>query len=130
MSKPKESQSIISKEESIKELRKIPGVGKAVAEDLFSLGFKSILDLKGKDPEVMYILHNQKKGTVQDICMLYTFRCAVYFAETPKEKQNPEKLKWWNWMDKEKVSSKEKDFQIQNKLQKKNASKKIKSTSI
>lgn len=130
MSKPKESQSIKSKEESIKELRKIPGVGKAVAEDLFNIGFKSILDLKGKDPEVMYILHNQKKGTVQDICMLYTFRCAVYFAETPKEKQNPEKLKWWNWMDKEKVSSKEKDFEIQNKLQKKNANKKIKSTSI
>lgn len=130
MSKPKESQSIISKEESIKELRKIPGVGKAVAEDLFSLGFKSILDLKGKDPEVMYILHNQKKGTVQDICMLYTFRCAVYFAETPKEKQNPEKLKWWNWMDKEKVSSEEKDFQIRKQLRKNKANKKIKSESL
>lgn len=129
MSKPKESQPIKSKEESMKELRKIPGVGNAVAEDLFSLGFKSISDLKGKDPEEMYIRHNQLKGSVQDICMLYTFRCAIYFAETPKEKQDSEKLKWWNWMDKEKVSSKEKDFQIQNKLQKKNSNKKIKSSS-
>lgn len=130
MKNRRKSQSVKSREESINEMRKIPGVGKVVAQDLFSLGFKSISDLRGKDPEEMYILHNDMKGSIQDICMLYTFRCAVYFAETPATIQEPEKLKWWNWMDKEKVSSKEKDFQIQNKLQKKNASKKIKSTSI
>ncbi len=107
-----------NKEESIKELRKIPGVGKVVAVDIWNLGFKSISDLKGHDPEEIYIRHNQIKGEVQDICMLYTFRCAVYFAETQNKKQDPEKLKWWNWMDKEKITSKEKDEQIQEKFRK------------
>ena len=119
-----------SNEESIKELCKIPGVGKVVAHDLLSLGFQSISDLKGQNPEEMYIRHNDNKGSVQDICMLYTFRCAVYFAETPKTKQESEKLKWWNWMDKEKVSSEEKDFQIRKQLRKNKANKKIKSESL
>jgi len=119
-----------SREESINEMRKIPGVGKVVAQDLFSLGFKSISDLRGKDPEEMYILHNDMKGSIQDICMLYTFRCAVYFAETPATIQEPEKLKWWNWMDEEKVSSEEKDFQIRKQLRKNKANKKIKSESL
>ncbi len=59
---------------ALKEFHKIPGVAKAVAIDLWNLGFKSISDLK---------------------------------------KQDSEKLKWWNWMDKEKITSKEKDKQIQ-----------------
>ena len=29
--------------------------------------------------------------------MLYTFRCAVYYASTPRPK--PALLKWWNWKD-------------------------------
>ena len=44
-----------SKETSIKELRKIPGVGKVIAQDLLNLGFQSISDLKGQNPEEMYI---------------------------------------------------------------------------
>jgi hypothetical protein len=31
---------------------------------------------------------------VQDKCLLYEFRCAVYFAEGGRDQ---EKLKWWNW---------------------------------
>lgn len=80
---------------SIKDLRRIPGVGKAVANDLYELGFKSVDDLKGQHAEKLYVHHNDLKGEVQDICMLYTFRCAIYFAETPKPKQEPSKLKWW-----------------------------------
>jgi hypothetical protein len=101
---------------ALKELHKIPGVGKVVALDLWNLGFKSITDLKKQDPEEIYIRHNQAKGEVQDICMLYTFRCAVYFADTQGKKQGPEKLKWWNWMDKEKITSIEKDEQIKKRL--------------
>ena len=37
----------------------------------------------------------------------------MFFAETQNKKQDPEKLKWWNWVDKEKITSKEKDKQIQ-----------------
>ncbi len=98
---------------ALKEFHTIPGVGKVVAIDLWNLGFRSISDLKRQDPEEIYVRHNQIKGQVQDICMLYTFRCAVYFAETQNKKQDPEKLKWWNWVDKEKITSKEKDKQIQ-----------------
>jgi hypothetical protein len=29
--------------------------------------------------------------------MLYTFRCAVYYASNTKH--DSEKLKWWNWKD-------------------------------
>lgn len=100
------------KVESIKELQKIPGVGKVIARDLYALGYRSIADLQREDPERMYVRHNDYRGEVQDICMLYVFRCAVYFSETYGERQDPEKLKWWYWMDDDKVDSKTKDAQI------------------
>jgi len=100
---------------ALKELREIPGVGKAVALDLLNLGYRSITDLKGEDPEIMYVRLNDLKGKVQDICMLYTFRSAVYFADTIGQLQDPEKLKWWNWMDEQKADSKTKDAQIRKK---------------
>jgi len=104
------------KSEILKELQTIPSVGKAVARGLLDLGYKSISDLKGADPDEMYIRHNNLKRKVQDICMLYTFRSVVYFANTYGKKQDPKKLKWWNWMDKEKISSKEKDAQLRKKF--------------
>ena len=75
-------------------LEEIPGVGKTIADDLRSLGILQISDLKNKDPEKLY----QKLCSVQgpvDRCMLYVFRCAVYFVS--KKKHDPELLKWWNW---------------------------------
>jgi hypothetical protein len=106
----------MDKKSSLKELQTIPGVGKAVAHDLYNLGYKSISELKDQDPEVIYVMHNNLRGQVQDICMLYTFRCAVYFANTQNKKQDPDKLKWWNWMDKKKVSSEEKDQEIRQRI--------------
>ena len=81
-----------------KELIKIPGVGKSIARDLVNIGIKSISDLKGKDPGKLYDKSNKFAGVVQDRCLLYVFKCAVYFAST--RKHDPEKLKWWNWKDK------------------------------
>jgi len=101
-----------SKTKSLAELKKIPGVGKAVALDLWNLGYRSINNLQGQDAEQMYIRHNDQRGGVQDICMLYTFRCAVYFANTYGQLQDPEKLKWWYWMDEQKVDSQTKDQQL------------------
>ena len=77
----------------------IPGVGKSIANDLWNIGIRSVADLKKKDPAYLYELSNKYAGVVQDRCLLYTFRCAVYFARTDKRKQDPEKLKWWNWKD-------------------------------
>jgi hypothetical protein len=87
----------ITKEESIKELRQIPGVGVSIANDLWNINIKSVAQLKGKDPEKLYNLSNKNAGAIQDRCLLYVFRCAVYYAETPAKKREQEKLKWWNW---------------------------------
>lgn len=82
----------------LKELQKIPGVGKTIARDLYNLGFNSITDLKDKDPEKIYNDHCSHKGMQVDRCMLYVFRCAVYFASS--KEHDPELLKWWNWKEK------------------------------
>ena len=87
----------MNKDKVIKELRVIPGVGVSIANDLYNIGIRSVADLKGKDPELLYHQSNKYAGAVQDRCLLYVFRCAVYFAETLKGQQEPDKLKWWNW---------------------------------
>jgi predicted RecB family nuclease len=80
------------------ELQRIPGVGPSIADDLRGIGIRRIADLQGKSPDRLYARSNAKRGMVQDRCLLYVFRCAVYFAETPKP--NPKKLDWWAWKDK------------------------------
>lgn len=89
----------MTKTESLKELMIIPGVGKSISNDLYNIGIKQIADLKGKDPERLYLKSNKHAGVIQDRCLLYVFRCAVYFAETESKKLKPERLKWWNWKD-------------------------------
>jgi predicted RecB family nuclease len=84
----------------IKQLTVIPGVGKSIANDLLNIGVTKVEDLAGKDPQRLYEMSNEFAGTAQDRCLLYVFRCAVYFAETPEAHRDPEKLKWWNWKDK------------------------------
>lgn len=79
------------------EFRKIPGVGKTIAQDMWDLGLRSLSDLKNADPEWLYEQLCEVQGCRVDRCMLYVFRCAVYFA-TEKE-HDPELLKWWSWKD-------------------------------
>ena len=79
-------------------LEVIPGVGKSIAEDLRNIGVQTVADLKGKDPEKLFEMSNCFEGKVQDRCLLYVFREAVYFAENPNP--DPEKLKWWYWKNK------------------------------
>jgi len=81
------------------DLRVIPGIGPSLAQDLNDLGFHSVLDLKQADPEKMYNDLVTLRRTPIDHCVLYVFRCAVYFADT--DNHDPEKLKWWNWKDRE-----------------------------
>lgn len=82
----------------LKELQVIPGIGKSIAEDLYALGIRQVSDLKGKNSAKLYAKSNQLAGVIQDRCLLYVFRCAVYFAST--KNPNPELLKWWNWKEK------------------------------
>jgi hypothetical protein len=91
----------MTEEQSMKELKKIPGVGKSIALDLWNVGIYKISDLKGKDPQLLYERSNKFAGAMQDRCLLYVFRCAVYYSETEEKKREPELLKWWNWKDRQ-----------------------------
>lgn len=82
----------------LKELRIIPGIGRSLSGDLYMLGIRKVSDLKGKDPQKLYDELNSLTGKVQDRCVLYVFRCAVYFAS--EKEHDPELLKWWNWKEK------------------------------
>ena len=87
------------KENNGSDLRNIPGVGANMEQHLHDIGIKVIADLRGKDPEELYLKDCLFKGFQDDRCILYVFRLAVYYAE--HETYEPEKLKWWYWKDKE-----------------------------
>ena len=78
-------------------LETIPGVGKSIVKDMQDIGIRSVNDLKGKNPEKLYKKLCDYKAAPVDRCMLYVFRCAVYFASNTKH--DPRLLKWWNWKD-------------------------------
>jgi hypothetical protein len=80
-----------------KGLQAIPGIGPSLAGDLEDLGYAVPGDLKGEDPQEMYDRLERLRGAHIDRCVLYTFRCAVYFADNTEH--DPELLKWWNWKD-------------------------------
>jgi hypothetical protein len=86
------------KPEVLKQFRTIPGIGKACSLDLWNIGIRSIADLKGQNPGILYERLNTVTGMSHDFCMLYTLRCAVYYAT--EEDHDREKLQWWYWKDK------------------------------
>ena len=77
------------------ELEEIPSVGPSVADNLIGMGITRVAQLKGRSPEALYKKLCELTGERQDPCVLYTFRCAVYYASNARH--DPEKLKWWNW---------------------------------
>ncbi len=97
------SQSVKqSDREILRGLMTIPGVGKKIAHDLMDLGINSVSDLAGRDPQELFDALSQLTGTKVDRCMLYAFRCAVYYAST--EEHDPALLKWCNWKDDRRTS--------------------------
>ena len=86
----------------LRDLMTIPGVGKKIAHDLISLGIHSVGDLVGRDPQTLYDALCKLTGTRVDRCMLYAFRCAVYYAST--KEHDPALLKWYNWRDDRRTS--------------------------
>lgn len=85
------------------ELQTIPGIGPSMAQDLRDLGYFKVKDLIGQDPEMMYkrlcLMHDMHI----DRCVLYVFRCAVYYASESEHEY--ELLKWWNWKSRAYVPS-------------------------
>ena len=88
----------MNKKTILKEFQTMPGVGKSIAEDLWDMGFRSTNELKHKYPEKLYDELNKLRGTIIDRCMLYTFRCMVYFVN--ETRHDPKLLNWWMWSDK------------------------------
>ena len=82
---------------TLKILQEIPGVGPSLAQDLYDLGIYSIEALYNKDPELLYEQLCTLRGTHIDRCVLYVFRCVVYYAST--KNHDKQLLKWWNWKD-------------------------------
>lgn len=80
-----------------RELGRIPGVGPSLARDLHDVGVRRVEDLRGADPERLYRQLCSLRGSAVDRCVLYVFRCAVYFASHVEHDQ--ELLKWWNWKE-------------------------------
>ncbi len=80
---------------SIQRAAENPGCRTEYCPDLWNLNICSVADLKGKNPENLYRQLERQTGRKHDPCLLYAFRCAVYYASA--KKPNPEKLKWWNW---------------------------------
>lgn len=78
-------------------LRRIPGVGPKLARVLMELGYERVEALRGEDPEQMYRRLMALRDGPVDRCVLYVFRCAVYFAS--QTRPDPAKLKWWAWKD-------------------------------
>lgn len=75
----------------------IPGIGKNMEQHLKNIGICCVEELVGADPEELYLRDALFHGRPSDRCMLYVYRCAVYYANT--EDRDPELLKWWNWKD-------------------------------
>lgn len=85
------------KKQCLKDLQKIPGVGPRIAEDLYDLGYYTPESIRGEDPSLMYDRLCVYQGCRVDRCMLYVFRCAVYYVSN--NEHDPELLKWWKWKD-------------------------------
>ena len=85
------------KQKIFADFQQIPGVGKSLAQDLFDLGLRSIHDLKDVSAEELYSALCTLRKRHIDRCVLYVFRCAVYFASS--EIHEPALLKWWWWKD-------------------------------
>jgi pathogenicity locus Cdd1 protein len=82
---------------ALKDLQRIPGVGPSLGQDLVDLGIRRVTALRRRSPERLYEQLCTLRGQHQDKCVLYVFRCAVYFAS--EQHHDPERLKWWNWKD-------------------------------
>lgn len=80
----------------VNNLQRIPGVGPSISKNLVDIGIHSIENLINQNAEDLYNRSNLQAGTVQDRCLLYVFRCAIFYAEGGRD---PEKLKWWHWKD-------------------------------
>ncbi len=81
------------------DLLSIPGIGKTFVKDFMRIGIKSVGDLEGQDPDVLFEklkFINQSLGHSTSKNYLYVIRMACYYANGGRD---PEKLKWNKFKD-------------------------------
>jgi hypothetical protein len=83
---------MLTKQQVIKELKQISGVGISIATDLWNIGITSVNDLKEKVPKLLYCQSNKFADCTQDRCLLYVFKFAVYYSEIPMKMQEPKEI--------------------------------------
>ncbi|WP_338847763.1 helix-hairpin-helix domain-containing protein [Massilia sp. W12] len=98
-SPPGLSEAETARAAALADLRRIPGVGKSIAQDFYDQGLRAVTDFIGRDPQQLYQRQCEIQGCHVDRCWLYVARLAVYFAETAPAQHEKSKLLWWNWKD-------------------------------
>lgn len=80
-----------------KKVEEIPGINVEAVSNFQRVGIDYVEELVGRDPDELYLtLCRLKKKEIEKV-MLYIFRYAVYYAETPEP--DPSLLNWWSWKD-------------------------------
>jgi hypothetical protein len=78
------------------ELRTLPNIGPAMARMLLRLGVQQPDDLRGQDPEQLYVKLMDMDGGRIDPCVLDTFTAAVDCANGAQARP------WWTYSRKRK----------------------------
>jgi len=79
------------------QLTSIPSIGKRGAVHLNNIGIFYVEDLIGANADDLYLKDSLFKGYQDDRCLLYQYRCAIYYANN--KNHDSDKLKWWSWKD-------------------------------
>jgi len=72
---------VVAQRSSLERFEQIPNVGRATAEDLRLLGFRTPAELAGQDPRALYDRLCERTATRQDPCVLDVLISAVRYME-------------------------------------------------
>ncbi|MBU0455454.1 MAG: helix-hairpin-helix domain-containing protein [Gammaproteobacteria bacterium] len=72
------------KQQTIKDLQALQNIGPATAKRLYSIGIKTLEQMRRSDPEELYKKLKKKGGGILDKCVLYQLRGAILNAPWPK----------------------------------------------
>jgi AraC-like DNA-binding protein len=77
---------------ALSEFQSVPSVGIRFANDLVSLGYYSLKQLKAEDPTTLLAKFERQLGVWSDPCVEDQFRLVVHYARNPGSKKN-----WWDF---------------------------------
>jgi AraC-like DNA-binding protein len=83
---------------ALSEFQSLPSIGIRFAQDLISLGYYSLKDLKGKDPARLTNRFERQEGVWIDPCVEDQFRLVVHYANHPGVPMN-----WWDFTNERKA---------------------------